>query len=124
MYGNLALFRTSGNHVGLPGFEPMTAELLSPSTLGFGTLTLNALPIVDQGRPSSLGALALPQSPHTEVPVVRVRSGQRKRVFHLRSPGDLKRFLEATKNEVSLAHSRTGKQVAQPDGPTFDRNAG
>src|SRR3984885_5340776 len=29
-----------------------------------------------------------------------------------------------TKNEVSLAHSRTGNQVAQPDDPTFDRNAG
>jgi adenylate kinase family enzyme len=49
---------------------------------------------------------------------------QRKRVFHLRSPGDLRQFLEATKNEVSQAHGRTGQQVAQPDGSTSDRNAG
>jgi hypothetical protein len=101
-YGNLALFRTSGNHVGLPGFEPMTAKLLSPSTLGFGTLTLNALPIVDQGRPSSLGALALPQSPDTEVPVVRVRSRATKAGFPFAISGGLKAVPRSHKERGQL----------------------
>jgi adenylate kinase family enzyme len=49
---------------------------------------------------------------------------QQKRVFHLRSPGDIRRFLEATKNEVHSAHGRTGQQMALPDGRGHESNEG
>jgi len=49
---------------------------------------------------------------------------QRKRVFHLRSPQELRQFLEAMKNEVGSAHSRADRQAAQLDSSAAGGNAG